>query len=817
MSLPINNEKENLRRQFLASLPQRLRQIEDLWHKLRHLSWSEQGAKTFHRMVDRLVSLSSSFDLPEISSSAEILARYLQEHLQLERPLGGIECEMIEQMTVNLARSLNSKAQPTAMATLARKPETAKRVFLVDDDHAFAAIASAYLRASGFQVQQFDTAEKCMLQVFTEQPHVILLNVGFQGDHLDSLKAIAYMKNQFGLVVPLILLSARTDMQARLRSLRAGCTDYLTKPVNFSYLVERVSSAISNHAVQHQVMIINHNETEIKHYAETLQNANLKVIQCTNPLQSLQYAIEFTPDLVIIDTQTEEISGIEIASLLHQEDQFCVLPILLMAQDKLRLIEDTFANSGINDILSKPVAPDLLVLACERAISNSLALKKRIARMAQHAANPIDRRYFFSAIDSEIKQQSSRKYPTALYYIGLDLLPQLQEDCGQTGLESLHQQYCQFIAQIIDSEEQWTDIANLRVCVLTGQHLHEHHQQRAAQIIAHLNSLTYELEGKKISLNATLGISYLHAEIDSADSALWSCQQAYNKVASHSHAAPPAPGIPLLTEKYDALEFDFQNGLPSKNLALSFQPIVNPQNPIIENHEVLVRWNTSDNITIPAANFLQYIEQSFMRIELDRWVLQAAVTALGNSNDTREYATLFIHLSEDTLAQKSFFSFTANVLHSSRLRGEQRLIFMLKEQWVANHLAETAEIIAALNNIHCGACLSRAGETRATEKILMRFNFNFLTLSPHLTANFAGSADIGQQLKQINAAADQKKTRVIATQLEDSKTIPDLSALGINLFQGYFIQIPKQQFQMRRDRELANKISSKETQGEDRV
>ena len=96
MSLPINNEKENLRLQFMASLPQRVRQIEDLWHRLRYLSWSEQGATTFHRMVSRLVALSSSFELPDINSSAAFLEKYLQEHLQLERPLGGLECEMID-------------------------------------------------------------------------------------------------------------------------------------------------------------------------------------------------------------------------------------------------------------------------------------------------------------------------------------------------------------------------------------------------------------------------------------------------------------------------------------------------------------------------------------------------------------------------------------------------------------------------------------------------------------------------------------------------------------------------------------------------
>lgn len=807
MSLPINNEKENLRRQFLASLPQRVRQIEDLWHKLRYFNWSEQGAITFHKMVNRLVTLSSSFNLPDIADSAAILERYLQEHLQLARPLGGNECEIIDQMTVNLARTLSKKSQPEPIANLARKAETAKRVFLVEDDYAFAAVVASYLRASGFQVKQFDTAEKCMLQTFTEQPHIILLNVGFQGDQLDALKSITYMKNQFGVVVPIILLSARSDMLARLRSLRAGCSDYLIKPINFSYLVERVTSAISSHAVQHKVMIINSNEAAIKHYADILQDANIKVIPCINPLQSLQYAVEFTPDLVIIDTQTEEITGIEIASLLHQEDQFCVLPIVFIAEEKLRIVEDTFTNSGISDILNKPVAPELLVQACERAIRYSLALKNRITCSSQHAANILNRHYFFNAIASEIKQQPMRKHPTALYYISASSLPQLQADYGITGVASLHQQFCRFMAQVVDSEEQWMDIGNLTACILTGQHLRQHHQQRSAQIIAHLNNFNYEVEGKPIAFNAAVGISYLHAEIESTNSALVVAEQAYNQVVGQHPAVPHFPDTPQPPQPAEKIEFDFNHGFPSQHLTLSFQPIVNPESQIIENHEVLVRWNSVNNISIPAANFLPYIDQAFMRIELDRWVLQAAMAAIANSNDTREYATLFIHLSEDTLTQKSYFSFAANVLRSSRLRGEQRLIFILKEQWVASHLQETAEIIKALNNISCGTCLSRAGETRATENILTSFNFNFLTLSPHLTASFSNSPDIVRQLQRIGTAAGKKGTQMIATQLEDSKTIRGLSTLGIKLFQGYVIQTPRHQFQMRQDSELSKRMS----------
>jgi|GEM_PF-700197 len=813
MSTQPNNESEQLRLQFLASLPQRARQIEDLWHRLRYLSWNEQGAKMFHKMVNRLVTLSANFDLPTINTSAASLDKYLQEHLALDRPLGGIECEIIDQMAVNLSNILNDHEQPSTMLTPQKKPETAKRIFVVDSDCAFAAIVATYLRASGFQVQQFDTTEKCMLHVFTEQPHAILMDVGLHGDDLDGLKSIEYIKNQFGIVVPIILLSTRTDMQARLRSLRAGCTDYLTKPINYLYLVERISMAISSHSVKHKVMIINNDEATAKHYADILHHASMKTIHCANPLQSLQFAIKCNPDLVIIDIQTEDINAVEIATLLHQEDQFCVLPILFITADISTTEDDTYENVGISDVLKKPVAEEVLIHACQRAIKNSIALKNRIAKVAQHTPNNINHCYFFGAIESEIKQQAVRRLPTALYYIGLDVPASLQEEYGQTGLAIIHQQFCELMTKIIDTEEQWSDTSTLVACVLTGQHSHEHHLQRTAQIIEHLNALTYQVQGKSLTLHSQIGISYLHAEIESTNSALWYAEQSYIKAVTHAHKLQPALSVKeqLQEQEYVKLqepvfEFDFKHELPTKNLMLLFQPIVNPEKNTIENHEVLVRWNSDAHAMIPAATFLQYIEQSFMRVELDRWVLQAAVTAMTGTNDTREYATLFIHLSEDTLAQKSFFSFTANVFRSSRLRGEQRLIFILKEKWVNDHLKETAEIIEALNNIHCGVCLTRAGDTDASENILNSFNFHFTTLSPHLTANMENDTAITSRLKHIIATATKKGTQVIAVQLEDLKNVPPLWRLGVKLFQGFFIQSPKQQFNMHADTELTKQM-----------
>ena len=106
MTQSFDHNIQHLQRQFLESLPQKAHQLEDLWHHLRYLRWSEQGFRTFQQLAHRLVGSGTSFGIPEVSQTAQLLDQYLLDYQELGQPMGGIEFEMIDQMVhVQAARS----------------------------------------------------------------------------------------------------------------------------------------------------------------------------------------------------------------------------------------------------------------------------------------------------------------------------------------------------------------------------------------------------------------------------------------------------------------------------------------------------------------------------------------------------------------------------------------------------------------------------------------------------------------------------------------------------------------------------------------
>jgi EAL domain-containing protein (putative c-di-GMP-specific phosphodiesterase class I) len=171
------------------------------------------------------------------------------------------------------------------------------------------------------------------------------------------------------------------------------------------------------------------------------------------------------------------------------------------------------------------------------------------------------------------------------------------------------------------------------------------------------------------------------------------------------------------------------------------------------------------------------------------------VSAIANNSATREQATLFIHLAEDTLQQSTFFSFAANVLRSSRLRGSERLVFMLEENWVLNHLHQTREIARALHDIQCGICLTRAGENPGIVEIIDQLPLDYLRLCPKLSNTGTNPA----LLESLVSTATQRGVKVIATQIENSRNLSSLWLQGVRLFEGFFIQPPDEGFHLQND------------------
>lgn len=117
------------------------------------------------------------------------------------------------------------------------------KILLVEDDESVSVVVSTILLAENYQVI---TAKKCKLaeSMFVSHcPDVVILDLGLPD--MDGMHFIEYVRRDS--LVPIIVLSARTDEQDKVEALDAGANDYVTKPFGSAELLARIRMTLRNY------------------------------------------------------------------------------------------------------------------------------------------------------------------------------------------------------------------------------------------------------------------------------------------------------------------------------------------------------------------------------------------------------------------------------------------------------------------------------------------------------------------------------------------------------------------------------------------
>ena len=114
-------------------------------------------------------------------------------------------------------------------------------VFLVDDDEAVRDSLSMVLEADGLCCKAFASGEEFLERYTPGKSGCLVLDVNMPG--LDGLEVQSELGSR-NINLPIIFLTAYGDIPMSVRAVKAGATDFLTKPVASELLLERVRSAL---------------------------------------------------------------------------------------------------------------------------------------------------------------------------------------------------------------------------------------------------------------------------------------------------------------------------------------------------------------------------------------------------------------------------------------------------------------------------------------------------------------------------------------------------------------------------------------------
>lgn len=113
-------------------------------------------------------------------------------------------------------------------------------ILLVEDEKNICDFISTSLSAQDYRISTAHTGKEALPIITSQCPDLILLDLGLPD--MDGMEIIRQVRTWSS--VPIIVLSARTQEQEKVRALDLGADDYLTKPIGTSELLARIRTAL---------------------------------------------------------------------------------------------------------------------------------------------------------------------------------------------------------------------------------------------------------------------------------------------------------------------------------------------------------------------------------------------------------------------------------------------------------------------------------------------------------------------------------------------------------------------------------------------
>ncbi len=111
------------------------------------------------------------------------------------------------------------------------------RILVIEDEPRILAFLALGLEAEGFSVHGAASGPEGLEQTLRGRPDLVILDLRLPGlDGLSVLREIQRRRPE----LPVVIVSARSDLQTKLRGFGLGASDYLAKPFSFDELVARI-------------------------------------------------------------------------------------------------------------------------------------------------------------------------------------------------------------------------------------------------------------------------------------------------------------------------------------------------------------------------------------------------------------------------------------------------------------------------------------------------------------------------------------------------------------------------------------------------
>jgi diguanylate cyclase (GGDEF)-like protein len=376
------------------------------------------------------------------------LARKIERILRTNKPLSPKEAKHLQKLVAALRQAIELTPSELVTEPTAAKQETPRLLIFQSDRH----LAEPILKEAhvwGIQAEVVTELETAKKAIASCHPQVLLLDL--DGNTADGLALLVELKHRQP-PLPVLVHSGQDNLMTRLEVARSGGQAFLPKPVSSAQVLQAVTQLLpERETVAAKVMAVDDDPQILAALRSLLEPWGLRTICIDDPRHFWETLEASAPDLLILDINMPDISGLELCQIVRQDSHWSGLPILfLTAYSDANTVNQVFAV-GADDFVSKPiVGPELVNRIMNRL--DRIELLRSLAEI-DPLTGVANRHKSAQDLDRLLRLAKRHHQPLCLAILDIDRFKQVNDTCGHAAGDLVLRQLGQWLLQSLRGED----------------------------------------------------------------------------------------------------------------------------------------------------------------------------------------------------------------------------------------------------------------------------------------------------------------------------------------------------------------------------